>query len=122
MAPTIFGMAGSTLLGGGEAGPEAIAPISVLQDYIKESVTDGMGEFASKLKTAVEEETAAISAALGNRANPECGSINNSYGGTTINIYVDGAKAETPQQARDLGRELGGELNREMRRRGLVPA
>ena len=122
MAPTLFGMAGSTLLGGGEAGPEAIAPISVLQDYIKESVNDGMGGFASKLKTVVEEETAAISAALSNRANPEGGSVNNSYGGTTINIYVDGAKAETPQQARDLGRELGGELNREMRRRGLAPA
>ena len=122
MDPTIFGMAGSTLLGGGEAGPEAIAPISVLQDYVSEAVTEAMAEFTSELKTAVEEETAAISAALGNRANPEGGSINNSYGGTTINIYVDGTKAETPQQARDLGRELGGELNREMRRRGLVPA
>ena len=122
MDPTIFGMAGSTLLGGGEAGPEAIAPISVLQDYVSEAVTGAMAEFTSELKTAVEEETAAISAALGNRANPEGGSVNNSYGGTTINIYVDGTKAETPQQARDLGRELGGELNREMRRRGLVPA
>lgn len=122
MDPTIFGMAGSTLLGGGEAGPEAIAPISVLQDYVTEAVVAGMADFTSELKRAVEEETVAISAALGNRANPEGGSINNSYGGTTINIYVDGAKAETPQQARDLGRELGGELNREMRRRGLVPA
>ena len=122
MDPTIFGMAGRTLLGGGEAGPEAIAPISVLQDYVSEAVTEAMAEFTSELKTAVEEETAAISAALGNRANPEGGSVNNSYGGTTINIYVDGTKAETPQQARDLGRELGGELNREMRRRGLVPA
>lgn len=122
MDPTIFGMAGSTLLGGGEAGPEAIAPISVLQDYVSEAVTEAMAEFTSELKTAVEEETAAISAALGNRANPEGGSVNNSYGGTTINICVDGTKAETPQQARDLGRELGGELNREMRRRGLVPA
>lgn len=122
MDPTIFGMAGSTLLGGGEAGPEAIAPISVLQDYVSEAVAEAMAEFTSELKTAVEEETAAISAALGNRANPEGGSVNNSYGGTTINIYVDGTKAETPQQARDLGRELGGELNREMRRRGLVPA
>ena len=122
MAPTLFGMAGSTLLGGGEAGPEAIAPIDVLQDYVSEAVTESMAEFASKLKTVVEEETAAISAALGNRANPEGGSVNNSYGGTTINIYVDGTKAETPQQARDLGRELGGELNREMRRRGLSPA
>ena len=122
MDPTIFGMAGRTLLGGGEDGPEAIAPISVLQDYVSEAVTEAMAEFTSELKTAVEEETAAISAALGNRANPEGGSVNNSYGGTTINIYVDGTKAETPQQARDLGRELGGELNREMRRRGLVPA
>lgn len=120
--PTIFGRAGNTLLAGGEAGPEAIAPISVLQDYVSEAVTEAMADFTSELKTAVEEETAAISAALGNRANPEGGSVNNSYGGTTINIYVDGTKAETPQQARDLGRELGGELNREMRRRGLVPA
>lgn len=122
MNPTIFGMAGGTLLGGGEAGPEAIAPISVLQDYIEEAVIDSMAGFASDLKTVVEEETEAISAALGNRANPEGGSVTNTYGGTTINIYVDGSKAETPQQARDLGRELGGELNREMRRRGLVPA
>lgn len=104
------------------AGPEAIAPISVLQDYVSEAVTESMAEFTSELKTAVEKETAAISAALSNRTNPEGGSVNNSYGGTTINIYVDGTKAETPQQARDLGRELGGELNREMRRRGLAPA
>ena len=122
MDPTIFGMAGSTLLGGGEAGPEAIAPISVLQDYVSEAVAEAMADFTSELKQAVEEETAAFSEALGNRSNPEGGGVNNSYGGTTINIYVDGAKAETPQQARDLGRELGGELNREMRRRGLVPA
>ncbi len=33
-APTIFGMLGSTLLGGGEAGPEAVAPISELQKYL----------------------------------------------------------------------------------------
>ena len=122
MDPTIFGMAGSTLLGGGEAGPEAIAPISVLQDYVAEAVMAGMADFTSELKRAVEEETAAFSEALGNRSNPEGGGVTNTYGGTTINIYVDGGKAETPQQARDLGRELGGELSREMRRRGLVPA
>lgn len=122
MDPTIFGMAGSTLLGGGEAGPEAIAPISVLQDYVTEAVVAGMADFTSELKRAVEEETAAFSEALGNRSNPEGGGVTNTYGGTTINIYVDGGKAETPQQARDLGRELGGELSREMRRRGLVPA
>ena len=37
--PTIFGMAPSgQLLGGGEAGPEAVAPITVLQDYISAAV------------------------------------------------------------------------------------
>ena len=35
---TIFGMSGNTLLGGGEAGDEAIAPISLLQDYVKTAV------------------------------------------------------------------------------------
>ena len=36
--PTIFGMAGNTLLGGGEAGHEAVAPIDLLQDYIRAAV------------------------------------------------------------------------------------
>jgi len=37
--PSIFGMAPSgQLLGGGEAGPEAVAPIAVLQDYITSAV------------------------------------------------------------------------------------
>lgn len=36
--PTIFGMTGDTLLGGGEAGKEAIAPIDTLQTYIREAV------------------------------------------------------------------------------------
>ncbi len=36
--PTIFGMAGNTLMGGGEAGAEAVAPISLLQDYVKAAV------------------------------------------------------------------------------------
>ena len=35
---TIFGMAGNTLLGGGEVGHEAIAPIDLLQDYIRAAV------------------------------------------------------------------------------------
>jgi hypothetical protein len=37
--PTIFGRMGDTLLGGGEAGAEAIAPIAVLQDYIRAAVS-----------------------------------------------------------------------------------
>lgn len=36
--PTIFGSIGNTLLGGGEAGKEAIAPIDVLQDYVRAAV------------------------------------------------------------------------------------
>ena len=41
--PTIFGMAGDTLLGGGEAGDEAVAPISLLQEYVKSAVKDENG-------------------------------------------------------------------------------
>lgn len=36
--PTIFGQTGNTLLGGGEAGAEAIAPIDVLQKYVRTAV------------------------------------------------------------------------------------
>ena len=36
--PTIFGMTGNTFLGGGEAGDEAIAPIDVLQEYVRKAV------------------------------------------------------------------------------------
>ena len=50
--PTIFGMAGNTLLGGGEAGDEAIAPIALLQDYVKSAVT---GENEGIIQTLVEQ-------------------------------------------------------------------
>lgn len=36
--PTIFGAFGGRLQGGGEAGPEAAAPISVLQQYVRSAV------------------------------------------------------------------------------------
>ena len=36
--PTAFGMNGNRLMVGGEAGPEAIAPIDVLQGYIAQAV------------------------------------------------------------------------------------
>lgn len=42
--PAIFGMAGSTFLGGGEAGAEAIAPIDTLQAYIEQSVNNRNNE------------------------------------------------------------------------------
>lgn len=38
--PTIFGMSGNTLLGGGEDGKEAIAPIETLQAYIRDAVKE----------------------------------------------------------------------------------
>ncbi len=50
--PTIFGMTGNTLLGGGEAGAEAIAPISLLQDYVKSAVT---GENEGIIQTLREQ-------------------------------------------------------------------
>jgi len=36
--PTLFGAVGNTLLGGGEAGKEAVAPINVLQNYVRAAV------------------------------------------------------------------------------------
>ena len=37
-APTIFGMQNSALLGGGEAGPEAVLPIELLKKYISDEL------------------------------------------------------------------------------------
>ncbi len=42
-SPTVFGYSGNNLLAGGEAGPEAIAPIEVLQDYIDQSIDGYFG-------------------------------------------------------------------------------
>ena len=47
--PAIFGAIGNTLLGGGEAGAEAIAPIDVLQQYIREAVRQETGEIADTI-------------------------------------------------------------------------
>lgn len=38
--PTLFGFNGPNAMIGGEAGPEAISPVSTLQSYIKEAVND----------------------------------------------------------------------------------
>ena len=45
--PTIFGMLGNTLLGGGEAGMEAVAPIDVLQGYVRDAVRAEIAQIAS---------------------------------------------------------------------------
>lgn len=52
--PTIFGANGNKLLGGGEAGPEAVAPISVLQGYIREAVESGNTNMITLLTAMLE--------------------------------------------------------------------
>lgn len=44
--PTLFGMMGNTILGGGEAGPEAILPIERLMGFIDTAFDKRMGAFA----------------------------------------------------------------------------
>lgn len=51
--PTIFGMSGSTFLGGGEAGAEAILPIDTLKAYINESVNHRNNDLLSGLEMQV---------------------------------------------------------------------
>lgn len=41
--PTVFGMNGPNAMIGGEAGPEAVAPIETLMDYVRTAVAEGMG-------------------------------------------------------------------------------
>ena len=51
--PTIFGMTGSTFLGGGEAGHEAVLPIDKLQAYIDESVNYRNKDLIESFETQV---------------------------------------------------------------------
>ena len=56
--PTIFGqMANGTLLGGGEKGAEAIAPITLLQDYIQSAVSTAMAARSEDINSAISEQT-----------------------------------------------------------------
>ncbi|NLK94734.1 MAG: hypothetical protein GX275_06045 [Clostridiales bacterium] len=50
-SPTLFGMNGNNAMVGGEAGPEAVAPISVLLGYIRQAVS----EENSKLSIIIEK-------------------------------------------------------------------
>ena len=45
-SPTIFGINGNRLMGGGEAGAEAIAPIETLKAYVREAVSESNMQFA----------------------------------------------------------------------------
>ena len=54
--PTAFGMNGNKLMVGGEAGPEAVAPIDVLQKYIAEAVAAqnaGLVDVLQKILAAI---------------------------------------------------------------------
>ncbi|MCD8383668.1 MAG: phage tail tape measure protein [Clostridiales bacterium] len=53
-AATIFGASGSSLLGGGEAGPEAVAPIDVLQSYVAAAVDRSLSDSLSQVAQAIE--------------------------------------------------------------------
>ena len=51
--PTIFGMQGSTFLGGGEAGDEAILPIETLKAYISDSVNSRNNDLIESLEMQI---------------------------------------------------------------------
>ena len=53
-APTLFGAMGNHLLGGGEAGPEAVAPIDLLQDYVQAAVERTIGSSMTQLTAAID--------------------------------------------------------------------
>ena len=53
--PTIFGKNGNTLLGGGEAGKEAVLPIHLLKDYIREENLKNNGLLVKAFKEAFAE-------------------------------------------------------------------
>lgn len=56
LSPTIFGINGNRVMAGGEAGPEAIAPISTLQSYIMGAVERAQQTFdVSSLAAAIED-------------------------------------------------------------------
>ena len=53
--PTIFGMAGGVLQGGGEAGKEAVLPIEKLKTYIREELKINNQYLADVFKEALSE-------------------------------------------------------------------
>ncbi len=57
---TIFGMQNGRLLGGGEAGKEAVAPLETLKSYIADAVADGMrgqdGQIVNLLKVIADKD------------------------------------------------------------------
>ena len=54
-SPTIFGMSGSSLLAGGEAGAEAVVGVSSLQAMIQNAVASQTGTMVNALSAAREK-------------------------------------------------------------------
>ena len=53
--PTIFGRNGDQMLGGGEAGAEAVLPIDLLRRYIREENQANNASLAALIQAALEE-------------------------------------------------------------------
>ena len=54
-SPTIFGMNGNSFLGGGEAGPEAVLPIELLRQYIREENAANNSMLVALIREAISE-------------------------------------------------------------------
>jgi len=54
-SPTIFGVSGNSLLGGGEAGHEAVLPIELLRKYIREENSANNNVLIGAIKEAFQE-------------------------------------------------------------------
>ena len=54
-SPTIFGMSGNSFLGGGEAGHEAVLPIELLRQYIREENSVNNSVLVNAIKEAFKE-------------------------------------------------------------------
>lgn len=64
-SPTIFGYSGNSLLAGGEAGPEAIAPVDILQDYILQSIDSYFGGSPNAILTKILGAITKLDSGLG---------------------------------------------------------
>lgn len=67
--PTIFGMTGNTLHVGGEAGAEAILPISLMEEYITNAMTNVMASFVGNIPT-IDYEKLGVAVASAIARNP----------------------------------------------------
>ena len=54
-SPTIFGSNGDSLMGGGEAGKEAVLPIELLRKYIREENQAGNESLARSIEEALSK-------------------------------------------------------------------